>query len=54
MTADLIRHIGALSKVVVKKWQARSGSPYLRSLVEADDAEAWKEPSESGVRSEAL
>ena len=41
----LIAHydIGCLSKVVVKKWQSFSGSPYLRSLVEADDANAWKE-----------
>jgi len=41
----LLEHydIGALSKAVVKKWQARSGSPFLRSLVEADDAEAWKD-----------
>jgi sulfite reductase (NADPH) flavoprotein alpha-component len=34
--------IGCLTKAVVKKWQALSPSPYLRSLVEADDAEAWK------------
>ena len=35
--------IGALSKIVVKKWQAKSGSPFLRSLVEADDAQAYKD-----------
>jgi len=41
----LLEHydIGALTKAVVKKWQPRSGSPYLRSLAEADDSEAWKE-----------
>lgn len=35
--------IGALSKLVVKKWQAYSGSPFLRSLVESDDAQAYKD-----------
>lgn len=41
----LLRHydIGALSKALVQKWQARSGSPFLRSLVEADDKAAWDE-----------
>lgn len=41
----LLEHydIGCLTKAVVKKWQARSGSPYLRSLMEADDAQAWKD-----------
>ena len=41
----LLEHyeIGALSKIVVKKWQAQSASPFLRSLVEADNAEAWKD-----------
>lgn len=41
----LIAHydIGCLTKGVVKKWQSFSGSPYLRSLVETDDANAWKE-----------
>lgn len=35
--------IGCLTKGVVKKWQSFSASPYLRSLVETDDANAWKE-----------
>ncbi len=35
--------IGCLTKAVVKKWQGCSGSPFLRSLVEADDAQAWKD-----------
>ncbi len=35
--------IGALSKIVIKKWQAKSGSPFLRSLVEAEDAQAYKD-----------
>lgn len=41
----LLEHydIGCLTKTVVKKWQPRSGSPYLRALAEADDAEAWKD-----------
>lgn len=34
--------IGTLSAAFVKKWQPRSGSPYLRSLVEADDKAAWE------------
>jgi sulfite reductase (NADPH) flavoprotein alpha-component len=35
----LIRHydIGNINKSLIEKWQKRSGSPYLRSLVEADD-----------------
>lgn len=41
----LLRHydIGALNKAFVRKWQARSGSPRLRALVEADDKQAWEE-----------
>lgn len=41
----LLRHydIGALSKALVEKWQARSGSPRLRALVEADSKDAWEE-----------
>ena len=40
----LIRHydIGALNKSLVQKWRERSGSPFLRSLVEADDKAAWE------------
>ncbi|HEY8932099.1 MAG TPA: sulfite reductase subunit alpha [Rariglobus sp.] len=39
----LISHydIGTLNKSLVQKWQERSGSPFLRSLVEADDKKAW-------------
>lgn len=33
--------IGTLNKTLVQKWQARSGSPFLRSLVAADDKKAW-------------
>jgi len=33
--------IGTLNKSIVQKWQARSGSPFLRSLVAADDKKAW-------------
>ena len=35
----LIRHydIGTINKSLIVKWQSRSGSPFLRSLVEADD-----------------
>ncbi len=35
----LLRHfdIGTLNKPLIQKWQERSGSPFLRSLVEADD-----------------
>lgn len=41
----LLEHydIGCLTKAVVKKWQALSGSPYLRSLAQADDSKAWKD-----------
>jgi sulfite reductase (NADPH) flavoprotein alpha-component len=39
----LIHHydIGVLNKALVQKWQQRSGSPFLRALVEADDRAAW-------------
>jgi sulfite reductase (NADPH) flavoprotein alpha-component len=39
----LIQHydIGSLNKSIIQKWQARSGSPFLRSLVQADDKKAW-------------
>lgn len=39
----LLRHcdIGTLNKPLIQKWQARSGSPFLRSLVEADDREHY-------------
>jgi sulfite reductase (NADPH) flavoprotein alpha-component len=39
----LIGHydIGVLNKALVQKWQERSGSPFLRSLVSADDPAAW-------------
>ncbi|MDP4625712.1 MAG: sulfite reductase subunit alpha [Akkermansiaceae bacterium] len=39
----LIRHydIGNINKSLIEKWQKRSGSPYLRSLVEADDRKQW-------------
>lgn len=33
--------IGTLNKTLVQKWQSRSGSPFLRSLVAADDKKAW-------------
>jgi sulfite reductase (NADPH) flavoprotein alpha-component len=33
--------IGGLTKALVRKWRERSGSPFLRSLVEADDPAAW-------------
>lgn len=40
----LIRHydIGTINKALIEKWQKRSGSPYLRSLVEADDKKEWE------------
>ncbi|MFK7851012.1 MAG: sulfite reductase subunit alpha [Akkermansiaceae bacterium] len=40
----LIRHydIGNINKSLIQKWQKRSGSPYLRALVEADDREQWE------------
>ena len=39
----LINHydIGSLNKSIIQKWQAKSGSPFLRSLVAADDKKAW-------------
>jgi sulfite reductase (NADPH) flavoprotein alpha-component len=41
----LIRHydIGNINKSLIGKWQKRSGSPFLRSLVEADDKAAWED-----------
>ena len=33
--------IGSLNKSLIQKWQAKSGSPFLRSLVEADDKAAY-------------
>ncbi len=41
----LIHHydIGSLNKSIIQKWQAKSGSPLLRSLVQADDKNAWDE-----------
>jgi sulfite reductase (NADPH) flavoprotein alpha-component len=41
----LIRHydIGTINKALIGKWQKRSGSPFLRSLVEADDKNAYEE-----------
>lgn len=41
----LIRHydIGTINKSLIGKWQKRSGSPLLRSLVEADDKKAWED-----------
>jgi sulfite reductase (NADPH) flavoprotein alpha-component len=39
----LIQHydIGSLNKSILQKWQAKSGSPFLRSLVLADDKKAY-------------
>jgi sulfite reductase (NADPH) flavoprotein alpha-component len=39
----LIHHydIGSLNKSMIQKWQAKSGSPFLRSLVAADDKKAY-------------
>ncbi len=39
----LISHydIGNINKSLITKWQKRSGSPFLRSLVEADNREEW-------------
>lgn len=39
----LIHHydIGTINKSLIQKWQDRSGSPFLRSLVEADDKKAF-------------
>ena len=41
----LIKHydIGTINKSTIVKWQPRSGSPMLRSLVEADSKEAFAE-----------
>jgi sulfite reductase (NADPH) flavoprotein alpha-component len=41
----LIHHydIGTINKSVIGKWQKRSGSPFLRSLVEADDKAAYED-----------
>jgi sulfite reductase (NADPH) flavoprotein alpha-component len=41
----LISHydIGNINKSLIQKWQSRSGSPYLRSLVEADDRQQWED-----------
>ncbi len=41
----LIRHydIGTINKSMIQKWQERSGSPYLRALVEADDRKAYED-----------
>ena len=33
--------IGTINKSLIQKWQERSGSPFLRSLVTADDKKAW-------------
>ena len=33
--------IGNINKSLIQKWQARSGSPFLRSLVQADSKKAW-------------
>ena len=35
--------IGSLNKSIIQKWQAKSGSPFLRALVQADDKNAWDE-----------
>jgi sulfite reductase (NADPH) flavoprotein alpha-component len=39
----LIHHydIGSVNKSIIQKWQAKSGSPFLRALVEADDKKAY-------------
>ena len=39
----LIHHydIGTINKSLIQKWQQRSGSPFLRSLVQADDKKSW-------------
>ena len=41
----LIQHydIGSLNKSMIQKWQAKSGSPFLRSLVAADDKKAYED-----------
>lgn len=33
--------IGSINKSIIQKWQAKSGSPFLRSLVQADDKKAY-------------
>lgn len=33
--------IGSLNKSIIQRWQAKSGSPLLRSLVQADNKKAW-------------
>ncbi|MGJ8633720.1 MAG: sulfite reductase subunit alpha [Luteolibacter sp.] len=35
--------IGNINKSLIEKWQKRSGSPFLRSLVEADDKKQWED-----------
>lgn len=35
--------IGIINKTLIQKWQKRSGAPYLRALVEADDPRAWED-----------
>lgn len=35
--------IGTINKSLIKDWQPRSGSPYLRALVEADDKKAYED-----------
>ncbi|BCX46337.1 sulfite reductase, alpha subunit [Haloferula helveola] len=35
--------IGTINKSLIQKWQERSGSPFLRSLVEADDKKAFED-----------
>ncbi|RYD39415.1 MAG: sulfite reductase subunit alpha, partial [Verrucomicrobiaceae bacterium] len=39
----LIRYydIGSINKSIIQKWQAKSGSPFLLSLVQADDKKAY-------------
>jgi sulfite reductase (NADPH) flavoprotein alpha-component len=41
----LIQHydIGSLNKSIIQKWQAKSGSPFLRSLVLADDKKSYED-----------
>jgi len=41
----LIYHydIGNINKSLIQKWQSRSGSPLLRSLVQADDKKEWED-----------
>ena len=35
--------IGTLNKSIIQKWQAKSGSPFLRSLVAADEKKAYED-----------